>query len=1229
MQRKDLLRYAKDRSRNLARRLPEPARRRVNRALESNLFKQVVRVAIGAQRRETGPLVTIVVPVYNVAQYLPDFLDSVVGQTYRNLEILVVDDGSPDESAAIARRWGRWDRRIRVISKTNGGLGDARNAGLQAARGKYITFADSDDVLAPNGIRAMVETLEASGSDFVVGTMVRARGEKTWLPQWTRRVHSMNRIGITIDEFPEVLLDVFACNKIWNTDFFRRNVNGFPVGVAYEDQEPSVKSYLNAEKFDVIKDHVYFWRIRDDGSSITQQKAKLSDLRDRIKVSLAVAEQVTSSDHETVRRGWYRKIFGTDLIQYIEQVPRTGPEYFAELCDGYQAIIGLCEDDFWRDVATYPKLAAWCVLNRDYDSLMEVIAGHVERGRGYQLSRNSGVLSARPLYLDRLERQPDDAVFETRDEYLDLVSKVTKVEWATEDEIVIGGHAFVRSSFEPDESTKISIVLINSVTGERIETATTQMSDPTLNATAHTEARDCTDSAFESRINASELNFAAEAETAAGRPEEWKVAVSVEFGDVRREEYIRDIADDAGAAYLGHTGMGGAGRVVALSHDQQEGLRFRLAQPKTVARDFVLRGRRLTVSVKSLVDSDVSALVLRSRVGRNQVQATRDHVDAEGFAHFTVTVPKRSSTVKRIKRSRWDVYVVLADGTRRMVHAGLSSQAEATSYENTDRLMIDFDPRGYLRLDEWPSRFTAESLRIDRDSLLVSGHFLMPDSTRNPSISLVGESYSAEPHEFDWSPETGEYTARFELSRDDWYGKTVSLPVGVYAVRGEVQDDRGEAVGNPLHAFIPAYAASDFPLEGATDLARVKITRTRKAFRPWIRILPSLQQDELGLFNRRAMIEEAQTRKNVVGLSDSIVFESYHGKQISDSCRSLFDWVVDERPDIDCYWSVSSHAVSVPDGATAVVHGSREWFDALTTSRYLVNNSNFPGYFRTSADQKYLQTWHGTPMKKIAEDMPPANLSLGYRVLMRREARAWDALLAQNDFAAATLPSAFRYDGPTLNLGYPRNDVLVGEAAELARTVARARLGISDEQFVVMYAPTFRDNVKAIGGGYAFESELDIEQLLSMLPEQSVVLVRGHANTTGANAWTDNARVIDVSSYGEISELFAASDALVTDYSSMMFDYIVTRKPLLFYVPDLEEYESSTRGFYLSFREICPGPMHKDTRSLALDLQRAWSNPSSFIDDRYSEFAETFAPRDDGNATERVIEVLQARGWFA
>lgn len=1224
MLRKRLVRAATDQTKNLIERLPTVAQGRVKRAIATGPIRNLISIISGEQYRLNNPLVTIVVPIYNVAQYLPEFLDSVVKQTYENLEILIVDDGSPDESAEIARNWARRDHRIKVISKTNGGLGDARNTGLKIARGKYITFTDSDDVLPPDSIRAMVTTIESTGSDFVVGAMARMQGGKIWLPQWTRRVHGLNRYGISIEQYPEILLDVFACNKIWDITFFREHVGGFPVGISYEDQEPSVKSYINAEKFDIIKDQVYFWRIRDDGSSITQQKAKLSDLRDRAKVSLAVAGHISQNPHDAVRREWYRKIFGTDLIQYVEQVPRTGREYFDELCDAYEAIVNMCEKDFWKDVATYPSVATWYILRRDYDSLLDIIAGHTERGRGYHLIRDGGALLSKPAYLEGLRNQPPREVYEIRENYLDVISKVTRLEWLDEYRVKIAGYAFVRSAFSKDENVKISMAIASLTSGKQHPLPTENVVDPSINEISATEVRDCSTSGFETVIDTSQINSIVSLSGETSGVEQWVLCASVEFENIRRQDIVRDIDDGTGAAYLGHSGLQEQNQVLALTHDSQSGLSFRRARPKVVAGNIELTNNVLNISVKSLRGEQVTKLVVRAKRGKDKLIVDAVRTDDAGYTYFNVVIPPRRSHSTRVQ---WNVSVLTTDGTKRLIHSGGGSTSELNLLADHSALSADFDSRGYFRIDDWPRRFTAESVVVEDNYLVATGHFLMDDENCQPELTLAGQSLSIRPYEFQWDRESSVYVARFQLTRTDWYGVEVALPLDAYGLRGRILDGSGTAVSRWIQPFLPLRLASTLPWEGATAYSRIKITRTRVAFRPWIKVLPLLEPKERGMFNRRLEITESIDESSRGRLHDSVVFESYHGKQISDSCRAIFEWVRYHRPDVTVYWSINSHAVSVPEGAIAIVQGTRDWLRAVNSSRYLINNSNFPGYFRIREGQRYLQTWHGTPMKKIAEDMPPGNLSLGYRLLMRRESKAWEVLLAQNSFAARVLPEAFWFHGETLEVGYPRNDLLSGSKGVYARTYTRERLGISDDSFVVLYAPTFRDNVRSSGGGYSFTSELDVERLLAGLPEDAVVLVRGHVNTSGATKYEGIDRVIDVSSYGEISELFAASDVLISDYSSMMFDYGVTRKPMLFFVPDLDTYESSTRGFYLNFRDICPGPMHKLTESLVDDLQRALVDPDSFVDSKYSNFVERFAPHDDGNATIRTIGRLKSLGW--
>ena len=155
-------------------------RRRLPPALDASLYRRVRR-----PRHPQPSVVSVVVPFYDVEQYFATCLNSLIRQTYRNLEIILVDDGSPDGSLAIARSYRRWDRRIRIVRQVNQGLGAARNTGLAAATGRYVTFVDSDDVLPRMAISTMVRTLESTGSDFVVGGLRRfEQGVKAQTPPW-------------------------------------------------------------------------------------------------------------------------------------------------------------------------------------------------------------------------------------------------------------------------------------------------------------------------------------------------------------------------------------------------------------------------------------------------------------------------------------------------------------------------------------------------------------------------------------------------------------------------------------------------------------------------------------------------------------------------------------------------------------------------------------------------------------------------------------------------------------------------------------------------------------------------------------------------------------------------------------------------------------------------------------------------------------------------------------
>jgi CDP-glycerol glycerophosphotransferase len=349
-----------------------------------------------------------------------------------------------------------------------------------------------------------------------------------------------------------------------------------------------------------------------------------------------------------------------------------------------------------------------------------------------------------------------------------------------------------------------------------------------------------------------------------------------------------------------------------------------------------------------------------------------------------------------------------------------------------------------------------------------------------------------------------------------------------------------------------------------------------------------------------------------------VLFESFNGRHASDSVLAIFQELTRRDLGLELYWTVADLSTPVPEGATPLLIHTRAWMDVAHNARYLVNNNNFPFYYRKHHGQTYLQTWHGTPLKRIGKDVPGQNLSLPYRQLMKREAKYWDVLLAQNDYASHTLADAFGFAGPTLCLGYPRNDILMSADAELRRKRVRASIGLSENTTVVLYAPTWRDDV-SVSTGYALVSHLDFNAVRKALGDESVVLLRGHANTMHQGIETNEA--IDVTQYPDITDLVLASDILITDYSSVMFDYAVTGKPILFLTPDLLQYRDVTRGFYLDLADIAPGPICMDNEELMYALRHLEEIRATYVK-RYARFVQTYAPRDDGMAARRVVDAV-------
>ncbi|MCU1563458.1 MAG: hypothetical protein JWN05_1837, partial [Arthrobacter sp.] len=440
---------------------------------------------------------------------------------------------------------------------------------------------------------------------------------------------------------------------------------------------------------------------------------------------------------------------------------------------------------------------------------------------------------------------------------------------------------------------------------------------------------------------------------------------------------------------------------------------------------------------------------------------------------------------------------------------------------------------------------------------------------------------------------------------------------GAYSVRfvpPGVADHRGY--------WFPASSAlqAQMPRRIEADRLEVGVSRSPKTAALTIHLRPPFVADEVGRFNQQSLRGPVTLGGNAE-LTDAVLFMCFGGRRATDSPRRLLEEFQRRGSQLPLYWAVADFSVPVPDGTEPVLIGSRLWYRLLTEVRTLVNNNNFPFYFRKREGQVYIQTWHGTPLKKLGNDVARTNFSLSYWNLMWREAEYWDALLAQNEYAAEVLAKCFGFDGRVVTEGYPRNDSLTQERMKQNRPAIRRRLGIPEGKTAILYAPTWRDDAKNASRQYEMVTYLDFEKAQQQLGDDYVLLLRGHHNIAGQRQTAANKFVIDVTEYPEVNDLYTAADVLVNDYSSVMFDFCVTGKPIVFLTPDIAEYRDATRGFYFDLEEKAPGPLHDTTEEVVQSIKNI-SVVSRRYARKYREFVDTFAPYCDGESTQRAFNAL-------
>ena len=1007
-----------------------------------------------ALRAVHRPRLSVIVQAVGAGPHLEGAIRSVLNQSFKDLEVLVVvGQGADTQSSGeqVATRLSAKDRRVRVLPSERGGdPGDLETA-LKRARGRLVTIVHGGDALVAGACQRMIQCLDLSGSDVVVARS-RSLTPSTGARQRTGPPREP-RLGEPLVQVPEVVEDlvagaVMARRWLWTRPRRLGALRTSPVSLPAR----TLSVLLAATRIDVLDEEVYTWRVGSVArgpSADTEPAALLTEV--------GVLAQMAAGAPPSVRRRLVAGRLNRDLVRLAERAHRERPDFVRGLRRTAKRVLPAAEDSLWDSTALLDRLVLWLLTRDDpasAEELEDLIGRRLEDLNRLPLVLEAGTLRPEPRFLERIT--VPGRLTELQDVDLRLHVSTDTARWVGPRTLEVRGCAWVWG-VDPSLTDRPVIEVVDADGRVRRRTEVDRCQAPR----ADLEAGDPWRSYLPSGIT---------------------VRLRLEPGSTVWFRVVTRIA----------------GRRVWTWMPQPAGSsRWRLA-PSESGRCLAVRGERGLLQVASVKTGSRGSELLPSMPIDVVLHGACLAVDATMVLSGTVTgAPAELDIVVSCSGGRMTVPAVLAPGGEWTANLGL----------------VDTDVQLGTYTVGWSATPEDE-----------------PDH-RIEGVCRAGEGID---------------------------GPAIEAPIVPAPAGGAVVPD------------------DVVPGGGSGRPARRARIITRRDGSVAVAVIPPLTPRERSRRGRRFLVE-----REAEALRPAVFMESFGGRSGGDNPAAICEDLAAHDVRAPLWWSVVDGTVPVPSGAVPVVVGSQEWVEALRTSRVIVTNDHLPDWFSKREGQHLLQTWHGTPIKKLLHDAAPGSVSLRYQRLMARQVPQWDLLLAQNREAEQRLRRALGYGGQVRVGEYPRNVRLLG-GIEVGRRV-RSDLGIGEEQRVILYAPTWRERLRHPEGlaGHSNGQGL-LGEVYPAHRTDAVVLMRTHH----MNRARPGPGLVDVSRYPNIEELMMAADVLVSDYSSIFLDFALTGKPAVVYVPDLEHYRDVERGLYGDWPRRSGLPVALDHDELTFHLNR-------------------------------------------
>ena len=1104
-----------------------------------------------AQGRVDTPVVSLIVPMYNVQQYLADCLDSVLSQDLSPIQVILVDDGSTDGTAAVALRYANAHPQVEYHRIENQGLGHARNYGATFAQGEWLMFPDSDDELAPHALRDLVALGQKHTCDIVTGDVDRFNATRTWPNPLHRTALSGVPEVCHITTHPSLLYDHTAWNKLFRRTFFECAHMAWVEGHLYEDMPCATPAHCLASSVAHLDQVVYRWRERDGGGpSITQRRTEPANFRDRMHAIHLVDEFFERHElPDSLLLAKDAKWLTLDIPIYLDVLPEGDEAFRREVVETVAHYLERIDPRAWEMASSAERIKCRLAQKRDVESLVRFVRWQREAGDTLQAKRIRGRL--RGSY----------PVAGITDSDLDMTKELTRK----------GLYTDVKSVSLANDTLEIQASALVPQLSQR---------HPSLSACL---IRD--DGKASIDLNVRPLK--------SGKPLEIRANPAQRTFAVKWQPQ-RDWTISSTGSSLAELMPGNYPIELLWSDDGLACKPIRLAHPISGygPRPIPVRiGETLFAACYGAGEE----LMLRVRANTNPVSSI---TITDGVMYITMLDNSEKKISLPLRDSARPPRLELED----VPYAGKPILLPDSGDCKGDEAlwMVSPSSNGSLLASVIPPSVQLVSCAVHGDAFVFRLSWLYKTpAPASVSAALVGNEFSAKTELGTVSLEEGTWTTTIDLSnptivsllRDDTYHLLLEAGKGETFEVVCILDGGVSALHVAHHTY---YVDTIGP-------------------KPLIRVVHDRTWDE-GRLRQLAIERVAYPIMRRLPLQRELVlFESFWATSIGCSPKALYDFIDKEHPEYRCVWSVRDVRIPVGGNGKVVRQGGFGYYHALACASHLISNVNFPDYYVKRKGQVEVQTMHGTPLKTmgidVRDEVPNEEAAARFLSTCSR----WDYLVVQSRRVEEITRHCFGFHKTYLRTGYPRNDSLLQRNTLDVQRTLKILMGADPGKLLVLYAPTWRVRGR-------FDLELDFTKLEKSLGNTYQFALRRHYMAVPLMAGNERiGNTIDLTYGWSVDDCMLAADVVVTDYSSIMFDYALLNRPIFFYCYDLESYRDELRGLYVDFEREAPGPILNTTDEVVSALSDLEGVRRQYKK-RYDNFVETYLEYETDHSSKDVFE---------